>query len=127
MKLTEPTEFAKLTKRSKYRVAPADQRRYNGRTYASKAEMKRAMQLDADPTVRLVIPQPIQMLVPGFKYTPDFGILWADGQFWFEDVKGFEDRHFKRVKAMWREHGKATLFIIDSKSLRVRERIPGRI
>jgi len=101
---------------SKYRNKRTE---YNGRTYASKVEAKRAWQLD-----RLVIfgkvlswtPQPRFTLgCPENVYVADFLVEGADGTTWAEDVKGFETLAFKRNKRLWKVYGKHDLRILKRK------------
>lgn len=116
--------------RNKYRVSPPDQRRWNGRTYASKAEMRRAQELHGlkDAGVYLeVVDQPSLWLgVPENTYRPDFLVI-APGEAYYEDVKGAETTAFKRIKKLWASYGRLPLRIVKAKGKRFEtvEVIPG--
>lgn len=90
---------------------------YNGRTYASKAEANRAMDLDALLAAGEIDgwkAQPRVELEPGIRCRPDFEV-WGKTH-WFEDVKGAETERFKLVKKLWRLHGPADLHVLHVKS-----------
>lgn len=112
-------------RRNKYRVAPAEQRTWNGRTYASKAEMRRAIALHAkleSGELRVVLEQPTTRLgCPENVYRPDFMCVSADGRTWFEDVKGAETAAFKRNRKLWAAYGRAPLHIIKARGTEVLE------
>lgn len=100
---------------NKYRVSPPEQRRFRGKTYASKAEMEYAVilyaMIDANE-IRLVIEQPrVQLGVPENVYVPDFFVLDSDGGR-FVDVKGMETAAFRRNKKLWKSYGRAPLHIV---------------
>jgi len=103
-------------RRHKYKVAPAKDRRFNGRTYASKAEMLYAKHLFAmresalilefteQPTVRLGVPENV--------YRPDFLVIPDEGYPFYVDVKGVETRTFKRNKKLWSAYGWLDLHVV---------------
>lgn len=102
--------------KSKYRVAPPEQRKAFGKTYASKAEREYAewcyAMRDAG-AFRLVIEQVTLWLgVPENTYRPDFFIVNADGSYEFIDVKGVETAAFKKVKKLWAAYGPCNLRIL---------------
>ena len=100
-------------KPSKMRNVPTE---YAGRRYASKAEARRARELDAlrqSGEVRFWIPQPIFSLGPaGIVYRPDFLVVPDRGGAWAEDVKGRETERFRLIKKVWMEHGPCDLRIL---------------
>jgi hypothetical protein len=82
--------------------------KYNGRTYASKKEARRAAELDAlmraDDGVSHVLPQPdFQCIVNGRKvctYVADFKVWWKDGRITYEDVKGMKTPVYRLKKKL---------------------------
>lgn len=104
---------------NKYGVAPKEARTWEGRTYASKAEMQYAQKLDA--LVRMgvlasVKPQPtVELGVPENKYRPDFICQTPEGAAYFVDVKGHETAKFKHDKKLWAAYGPAPLHIVKRK------------
>lgn len=105
---------------SKYRVSPADQRTWNGRVFASKAEMLYAKLL-ADwqylGAVSWWIEQPLFRLgCPENTYRPDFLVCWReiDGREWCQaiDVKGVSTAAFKRNLKLWKQYAPMTLRIV---------------
>ena len=107
---------------NKYRVAPKDARTWNGITFASKAEMLRAVELanimrwtagGAIPKIIDVIYQPkFRLGVSLNVYIADFLVIPKDGLVWVEDVKGSETPKFKRDKKLWKRYGRLTLRIL---------------
>ena len=113
---------------SKYR---SKRTKYNGVSYASKAEAKRASVLDlmaragdvawwiAQPKFRLGCPENV--------YVPDFLVARTNGgtfrgrgfSIHAEDVKGHETQKFKRDKRLWRRYGPFELHIIKPGSTEV--------
>lgn len=110
--------------RNKYRVAPAAERRWNGRTYASKAEMERAQQLrqfmEAGEVIEIVEQPRLWLGVPENVYVPDFLVLWKYGGAEYEDVKGVETAQFRRVKKLWAAYGRLPLRIVKKSGQRFR-------
>lgn len=101
----------------KYKVSPADQRRWNGRTYDSKAEMEYAKYLIGmvgKGDIIEVIEQPRVTLVAGFDYRPDFLVI-TNGSAYYVDVKGAETQRFRDVVRMWKQHGRLDLEIVKKK------------
>lgn len=80
---------------------------YNGRTYDSHAEARRAEELD---TLKMygdiveVIPQfPMPIFINDIKvctYFADFKVTYKDGRIEYEDVKGFKTAMYKLKKKM---------------------------
>lgn len=105
--------------KSKYRVAPPDQRRAFGRTYASKAEKEYAEWLYravALREVRLVLEQvSVWLGVPENTYRPDFFVVNGDGSHEFIDVKGVETAAFRRIVRLWESYGPCGLRIVKKK------------
>ena len=100
---------------NKYNVAPASERVFQGRTYASKAERLYAEILWSrlkQRTIQLLIEQPTLWLgVPENVYRPDFFVM-VNGQCQFIDVKGVETPAFRKVKKLWASYGQCPLHII---------------
>ncbi len=108
-------------KRSKYNVAPAQDRKWNGRTYDSKAEMLYAIHLEEQRSLGVlveIVAQPRLWLgVPENVYVPDFLVIPApgNGEPHFIDVKGVETKEFKKVKKLWAAYGRLPLKIVVQK------------
>jgi hypothetical protein len=93
---------------------------YNGATYASKAEARRAAELHADDSIT-VARQPAFDLA-GVRYVADFAItderLVPDGSItivtreWVEDVKGMETKDFKIKRRLWLRFGSCPLHVL---------------
>lgn len=99
---------------NKFGVAPAAERTWNGRKYASKSEMHRAMELATLVKVgqiKSVREQPRFTL--GHKaivYVSDFEVF--DGErTWVEEVKGKETPKFRMVRRLWPDYGPCPLLI----------------
>lgn len=104
-----------MTRTNKYRVSPADQRTWNGRVYASKAEMEYAKILDLEQRggiIRNLTHQPAVRLGP-IDFVPDFA-AWhvASGKWRWYDVKGVQTPAFKIKLKLWVEYGPGDLFIV---------------
>ena len=105
-----------MARPNKYR---AKRTPYNGVTYASKAEAKRAAELDkvdawwwvGQPKFRLGCPENV--------YVADFLVVTKDaikgGGVRVEDVKGMETATFKRNKRLWKKYGPCDLVILKRK------------
>lgn len=119
-----------LRRPSKYRSKRTE---YNGVNYASRAEARRARELDlllkagkildwiGQPTCRLGVPENV--------YRPDFlviagleaigfrdtlgGLMREAGALraWYEDVKGHETQKFKRDCKLWAAYGRLPLHV----------------
>ena len=123
MSIMSSEEFLKKfrkPKRSKYNVAPAEDRRWNGRTYDSKAEMLYAIHLEEQRALGVlieIVAQPrIWLGVPENVYVPDFLVIPAglvDPH--YIDVKGAETPAFKKVKKLWKAYGRIPLKIVVQK------------
>lgn len=102
--------------KSKFRVAPPDQRRAFGKTYASKAEKDYAewcFAMVGAGAFRLVLEQVTLWLgVPENTYRPDFFIVYADGTYEFIDVKGVETAAFKKTVRLWESYGPCNLRVV---------------
>lgn len=101
--------------RHKYGVAPADERRYRGVLYHSKAEMLRAEYLDFLVTNH-AIPYwtrqvPFILGCPENKYVVDFMYL-MDGDWYAEDVKGVETKGWLQNRRLWKVYGPMVLRIV---------------
>jgi hypothetical protein len=105
--------------RNKFRVAPADQRKFLGKTYASKAEMLYAVELqqmlDAGLIIEYVEQPKLWLGVPENKYIPDFLVIPRDGIPYYVDVKGVETAVFKKNKRLWRSYGRLQLYLAKRK------------
>lgn len=97
--------------------------RYNGVPYQSKAEAKRAQELDwlmKAGEVLKVERQPLFHLgCPENVYRGDFLVTGRDGSRWVEDVKGYVTPKFKRDVRLWQRYGTLPLHIITGKETRV--------
>ena len=105
--------------RNKYRVSPAAQRTWNGRTYDSKAEMKYAQLLDVlhrSGEVVEWIEQPKTWLgIPENIYRPDFLVIPHDAMPYYVDVKGKETPAFKKNVRLWKKYGRLRLHVVKRK------------
>lgn len=105
--------------RNKYRVSPAEERRWNGRTYDSKAEMHYAQSLDLlirAGEISAVVEQPrVTLGVPENEYRPDFLVIPRDERPYFVDVKGMETPAFKKNKRLWSAYGRLPLVVVKRK------------
>lgn len=105
----------------KFNVAPSASRTHNGRTYASKAEMLYAQQLEVDPDVLGFAEQPRVQLGADTAYRPDFVIIGKDPDrrgaqvAYFVDVKGVETPEFKKIKLLWAKYMRVPLHVIARK------------
>lgn len=109
--------------RNKFRVAPAAERFHNGRTYASKAEMMYAQQLDALKEARAIIEyieQPkFRLGCPENVYVADF-LVWELTDFegynvidcYVVDIKGVETPKFRHDRKLWAAYGMLPLHIV---------------
>ena len=104
--------------RSKYRAVRSE---WNGRTYASKAEMRYAQHLyDLRDKGAILdyVEQPRKWLgVPENVYVPDFLVIGQGGDAWYVDVKGMENATFRKNKKLWRKYGYLPLHVVSSKTL----------
>tara|TARA_R110002126_G_scaffold41505_15_gene120618 strand:- start:213 stop:569 length:357 start_codon:yes stop_codon:yes gene_type:complete len=100
-------------------VAPPEQRKFMGKTYASKAEMLYAvelhMMLDAGLIIEYIEQPRLWLGVPENKYIPDFLVIPRDGIPYYVDVKGMETAVFKKNKRLWRAYGRLQLFLAKRK------------
>jgi hypothetical protein len=106
-------------KRSKYRNVPTV---YEGVRYASKAEARRAEELDIQRLageIRLWIGQPkFRLGCPENVYVPDFFVVDREG--WHaEDVKGSETAKFRRDRRLWAKYGPCDLWVIRGRGVEV--------
>ncbi len=83
---------------------------YGGQSYASAAEARRALELDALLRAGCIRswcrPRPT-ILIPGQRadritYQPDFHVIDCQGSEWWEDVKGVQTPVFKVKARLWR-------------------------
>lgn len=109
----------KAPRRNKYRVSPPDQRTWNGKVYASKAEMSYAVHLDSlirAGHVTEVVEQPRVCLgIRENVYVPDFLVIVMHGNLghaYYVDVKGAETQAFKKNVRLWRKYGRLPLRIV---------------
>ena len=105
----------RISSRSKYHTAPPSERRWQGRTYGSKAEMEYAKRLfwaREGGAIQDYVEQPRLWLgVPENKYVPDFLVVASDRSYYI-DVKGIETAKFKRDKKLWASYGRLDLLIM---------------
>lgn len=103
---------------NKYNVAPASEREFQGRVYASKAEREYAQILwnrREAGTIQLLVEQPSLWLgVPENVYRPDFLVV-ENGNPYFVDVKGVETPAFRKVMKLWANYGQCPLHIVKKK------------
>lgn len=103
-------------KPNKYNVAPTKARTWQGRTYASKAEMLYAQELytlRAAGEIIEIIEQPrVWLGVPENTYRPDFLVIPLIGHPYFVDVKGVETKEFRRIRKLWAQYGRLDLHIV---------------
>ncbi len=113
--LFRPKEDSRM---SKYKVSPANERQYLGRTFGSKAEMEYCKMLeDSVKTGSIMdyICQPrVWLGVPENVYVPDFFVIPhpSIGMGWYVDVKGVETAKFKKDKKLWAAYGRGKLKIV---------------
>ncbi len=92
---------------------------YDGVSYDSKAEARRAEVLDQYKRAGLIrgwIRQPTFRLGCAENvYRPDFLVFGPNGETWAEDVKGAETAKFKRDKKLWARYGPCVLHILKGK------------
>ncbi len=104
---------------NKYKVSPPNERRHNGRTYASKAEMMYAINLYFQQDHGIIldfVEQPRLWLgVPLNKYVPDFLVIPRDERPFYVDVKGIETAAFKKNKKLWAAYGYLDLHVVKRK------------
>jgi len=114
-----------FSRRNKFNVAPVDQRKWMGRTWASKAEKERAMELQLLKEAGEILEYTCQ---PKFYLPDETSVYVADFQVvaeiiddycfrigfdvWIEDVKGRETPKFRADKKRWKKHGKLPLHIL---------------
>lgn len=102
--------------RNKYKVSPPEQRRHNGKTYASKAECMYAInlyfQLDHGIILDFIEQPRVWLGVPENKYVPDFLVIPVDERPYYVDVKGVETAAFKKNKKLWAAYGTLDLHIV---------------
>jgi predicted nuclease of restriction endonuclease-like RecB superfamily len=114
---------------NKYKVSPAADRRWEGRTYGSKAEMQYAQQLwqlrKMGEIVEYIEQPRLWLGVPENVYIPDFFVVSECGVCWYVDVKGMETQKFKRDKKLWRAYGRHSLHLVkkSGKGFKVYETI----
>ena len=89
-------------KRSKYGNIRTE---YRGRVYDSKAEARRAAELDALVPAEIVawFPQVTFNLAGGIRYRCDFLVILPDGTWRAEDCKGFQTQVWKIKQKLFRE------------------------
>ena len=118
--------------RNKYKVSPPSERRFNGRTYGSKAEMRYAEQLyvlrDNGHIIEFVEQPRLWLGVPENIYVPDFLVIPAEDDPYYVDVKGVETAKFKRDKKLWAAYGRLHLLVVKAsgKKFEVAEVIRGQ-
>jgi hypothetical protein len=101
--------------RNKYKVAPSEQRRADGRTFGSKAEKDYWLELKLGRVNGIywdVLCQPKVNLVEGYSVVWDFLVVPVGDPPFYVDVKGVETTMFKRHKKMWQAHGWLDLHVV---------------
>ena len=99
----------------KYHVAPKADRTYNGVVYHSKAEARRAVELDlllrAGKIQRWESQPAFYLTSARIKYVADFHVLGLKAP-WIEDVKGMLTPRFRMIVKLWRAYGNFPLVIL---------------
>jgi hypothetical protein len=101
----------------KYKVSPPAERRLNGRTYGSKAEMEYAQLLylmrDGGDIKDFVQQPRLWLGVPENIYIPDFLVIPKESfDPYYIDIKGMETQKFRRDKKLWASYGWLNLHVI---------------
>lgn len=109
--------------RNKYRVSAPAARTWNGKTYASKAEMlyaqELALRLQAGELAEVVEQPRLWLGVPENVYQPDFLLIpFGDAMPYYVEVKGVETPAFKRNKKLWKRYGRLALHVVKRKGSR---------
>ena len=113
----EAAVIAPVKKVNKYGVSTPDRRTFNGRVYASRAEMLYAVELSLMAEVGTIVgfaEQPRVQLGPDTVYKPDFVVVGLDATF-FVDIKGAEPPTFTKVKKLWAKYMRVPLHIVRHK------------
>lgn len=107
----------------KYRVSLAVDRTWNGRVFASKAEMRAAKEFEALKKAGEIFEleyQPVIELLPRpnlVKYIPDFKITWRNGTEELIDIKGVSTEVFKlKIKMLRHFYPNKKLSLIPAKN-----------
>ncbi len=111
---SEWADMVKKKKHNKYKVAPEEERTYNGTVYHSKAESTYAAQADMLLRSRDILGWKRQVtfqLGPDNNTTVDFVTTDRHGEYVVE-VKGFETPEFKKVKKLWKKYGPMAMHIM---------------
>jgi len=111
-------EFLRGGDRNKYRVAPKAERTWNGRVYASKAEMLRAKELTVLESRGELMFKHQPRYTLGVKenvFIADFEVMGRSGRVHTEDVKGVMTPKFRRDRRLWAEYGPHDLVILKRK------------
>lgn len=102
------------------RRSPSEDRTFRGVTYDSKAEMRRAVELqrllEAGKIVAWFRQVPVS-LGEDFVTRVDFLVIGID-RVWMEEVKGFDNKRWRTVVRLWAKHGPLPLAVLwdDRKS-----------
>lgn len=116
-----PVGPLKLPKRrNKYGVSAPAERTFDGKIYASKAEMARAKQWNKDPFYAVFEQVRVSLGVRENVYVVDFLVFARNprdasvnsGTFWAEDVKGMKTAKFARDIKLWARYGPCPLHIL---------------
>lgn len=113
--IAELASLKKKKKRSKYGVAPKEERTWNGVVYMSKAEMQYHQSIHIDPSIESIELQPKVKLGEDTNCKPDFLITFKNGFKFYVDVKGMETPSFRRVKKLWKKYGTLPLHVVKKK------------
>jgi len=103
--------------RHKYKVSAVEDRTWNGRLYASKAEMMYAIDLDAFREAGAIveyIEQPKCYLGADTVYRADFFVVAATTpiEVYYVDVKGVTTGAFNKIKKLWDKYARIPLHIV---------------
>lgn len=107
--------YSRRTGSGKFNVAPPSKRRWRGKAYDSRMEMRYAQWIDDDPAVLFFAEQPqIQMGTdPCIRWRLDFLVEHADKGLFLVDVKGVRTRAFEKNLKLFRQYGTLPLEIVQ--------------
>lgn len=104
----------------KYKISPPEERKYLGRTFGSKAEMRYCQNLqllvEGNALEDYVCQPKVWLGVPENIYVPDFLVIPKEELPYYVDVKGMETQKFKRDKKLWASYGRLPLVIVKESS-----------
>lgn len=114
-------------RRNKYNVSPPADRTFDGKVYASKAEMERAKELrfyiERGDFMEVVEQPRVSLGCRENVYVPDFLVIpypgtvnsIPQGSAHYEDVKGMETAAFRKNLKLWSKYGRLPLHVLTAK------------